>query len=317
MKFSRRRVLQALPGVMPISAISLAGVSRAQETDHSEKLGLLLIGHGSPSPQWNQSFLEFGDRVAKPVVEEKGFTAVRTVLMEFASPSIADGLRELQDAGCEAVVAVPVFVTVGHHTLFDVPAALGIYYSRHSVEHLAEGGTGIAAPRVPILYTAALDEGDLLELYVLSEIRKLSQDPKNEALVLLIHGDAEQKPLLERRLRNLMLWCCAQSGITFADYAYIGVGQGFEHHGLPVLIEASEKRSRVLVIGLYVSLSAESILRRSAANSPRIHERLKDRDIAFSQGTLLDFPETVTHVLEIATQAANARASAHDPSHRH
>ncbi len=293
-------------GLMFVFALAITCGASAQA---EEKLGLLLIGHGSRQVAWNQSFLEFGKRVGELAEKEGQFTAVRTVFMEFASPAISDGIRELEQKGCTAIVAVPAFVMVGHHTLFDIPAALGIFYSKHAVAHLAEHGGSFGVPRVPILYTAALDEGDLLEQYALWELQQISQDAENEAIVFLVHGDAEQKPLVERRLRALMNWCCAKSGITFADYATIGVGQGFEHHGLPVLLHAAERKRRVLVIGLYVALSAERIFQRASSSSPRVAQELKDRDIVFSKGSLIDFPGTAHSLLETAHTAAKLRSN--------
>ncbi|MGQ9506189.1 MAG: sirohydrochlorin chelatase [Thermogutta sp.] len=294
-------------GVMAAAAVIALGLTQATLGIAEEKLGLLIIGHGSPINEWNQAFLEFGKRVAEPAVNDRGFAAVRTVFMEFASPTISDGLRELEAEGCNAVVAVPAFVMVGHHTLFDVPAALGIYYSRHSVEHLAEHGSTLSVPKIPVLYTAALDEGDLLERYVISEIQRMSENPEREAVVLLVHGDAEQRPLVESRLRTVINAACAKTGISYADYAFIGVGQGFEHHGVPVLLQTAEKRSRVLVIGLYMAMSADAIFRRAAARSPQIAEQFQGRQIVFSKGNVIDFPETAGHLLGIATEAAGAR----------
>ncbi|GEM_PF-1217871 len=321
MHVSRRQTLRALPGLFSLGLISVSRTSQAAEHHDAEKLGFLIIGHGSPSDQWNRPFLDFGERVGKLATTEKGFAASRTVLMEFGSPNISDGLHELEEAGCQAIVAVPAFVMTGHHTVFDVPAALGIYYSQHAVEHLGEHGSELGKPRVPVIYTAPLDEGDLLERFALSEIKKLSQDPQNEAIVFLYHGDAEQRPLQERRLSQIANWCCAKTGITWAEWIHIGIGQGFEHHGMPVLLKAAEKKARVLVIGVYTTLSAAAIQRRAQATSPQIAEQLQGRAIVFSQGSLTDFPETDRHLLSIAEAAAKIRTNeahhAHPGGHHH
>ncbi|WP_347245589.1 CbiX/SirB N-terminal domain-containing protein [Thermogutta sp.] len=315
MKISRRKVLtQALPVLVPAGVVHvMAHASSATVAHPANKTGLLVIGHGSPREEWNAAFRGLGDRVAEMNQKRGSFAAVRTVLMEFAEPTIAQGLDELQSEGCNAIVAVPAFVTVGHHTLFDVPAALGNYYSysQHSLEHLSEHGVSIPATKVPVIYTCALDEGDLLERFTYAEIKALSQDSEREALVLLVHGDSEQRPLLERRLRDLMIYCCAKSGISYADYAMIGVGQGFEHHGIPVLLKAASKRERVLVIGLHMGLSAEGIATRSARVRPNAMADLQGRDIVFSNGNLIDFPETAEHILHIAESAVQARQSLH------
>lgn len=302
MKISRRHTLGLLASGIGAQAF-FSGHSKAASSD-GEKLGLLVVLHGSPRSQWNERGLALGEKVAEMAKEAGIFQQTRTVFMEFAQPTIADGIEDLQNAGCQRIVAVPAFVTVGHHTLFDVPAALGVYYSEHSVAHLAEHGSKPAQPNVPVIYTATLDEGQLLEEFSLAEIEEHSQDADKEAVVFLIHGDAEVRPLLERRLRKIMNFCCAKTGISYADYAYVGVGQGFEHHGVPVILEAAEQRDRVIVVGLYLALSAKAMYESVKGRSPRVEERLAGHEVVFSGRALCDFPPTIDHILHIAHHAA-------------
>jgi hypothetical protein len=49
-------------------------------------LGLLLVAHGSPSPEWNKPVLDFGRKIGDDIQKDKRFRAVRTALLESAGP---------------------------------------------------------------------------------------------------------------------------------------------------------------------------------------------------------------------------------------
>lgn len=269
-----------------------------------ERLGLLLIGHGSPSAQWNERFLSFGRQVAERQEIREHFRAVKVVFMEFARPTIREGVVLLEEAGCQRIVAVPVFVSVGQHTLFDVPTALGILYWPQCLRDLADHGGEPARPQVPVIYTLTPDGGSLLCDFVLAQVRQLSARPKEEAVVILIHGDAGVRPMLERLLARIVAYTAAQTGIECFRWAYVGVGQGFHHHGLEAIEEAGTRKARILVVGLYMALSAQSIYERALKAEPGLGPILKRWELVFSKQTLLDYPGTLEWLVETAAKVA-------------
>jgi sirohydrochlorin ferrochelatase len=271
------------------------------------RLGLLVIGHGSAGQKWNAAFQRFGEQVARLSQTSGRFAATCTAFLESASPTIADGIKQLEAERCDAVVAVPVFVTVGRHTLFDVPAALGIFYSRNAADYLAEHAIVPAVPRIPVIYTSCLDEGDLLERYAVAEITRYSPQGEDPGVVFLIHGSSDCRVLLERRMEQLLEFCRQRAGASYADYAVIGVSRGFERHGIAAIRKAAEICPHVIVIALYVATTAQSIANRLADEHPELLEGLPHRGVVFSQATLLDFPETAAHVLALAETAAKLR----------
>jgi hypothetical protein len=301
MHIARRQLLSTVTGMLTSVQVGAHVVASSP----NERLGLLLVAHGSRRAQWNEKALSLAEKVRGRIRELGVFDSVELGFMEFAEPTIADSLTRLEQAGCTRIVAVPIFVMVGHHSLFDVPAALGIYYSRHAMEHLEQEGIPIAKPRVPILYTSTLDDGDLLERFTLQEIQQLSSEPKDEGVVILFHGDAELRPMIEKRLRDLVIWCSSRSGISYFDYAHVGIGQGLEHHGLPVILNALKHLARVLVVGLYLGLSAQSILNYARSKSEKLFNELAGSRVLFSTSALIDFPPLVDFVIEHASRAAN------------
>jgi len=269
--------------------------------------GLLLIAHGSPSPEWNKPVLDFGARVAEEARKTGRFRAVRTAMLEAVKPDVPSAVAELESAGCDRIVAVPLFVAPSGHTHFDVPAVLGIYRSEKTDAVLAAEGVKPARPKVPVVLAPTLLESGVLRAYVLDQVRKLSRSPKDEAIVLLAHGDAEHHLLVDRMIREVATHCCGETGIRHADWAYIGVGQEYPTQGVGAIRSALEHKKRVLVVGLYVSTCAAKIHRRSVGARPRAtpaSDPLEGKDVVFSDESILAHPELLRWVLKIAEAAS-------------
>lgn len=289
-----------LLGVLALTTIWLtSGMALA-------KPGLLLVAHGSPQPEWNKPVLDFGKRVAEAAKRGGEFSAVRVGLLESAQPDIPTALAELESAGCDRVIAVPLFVADSGHTHFDVPAALGVYASPRTARIMAAEGATPARPKVPITMTNTLAEGDLLRRFALDEVKKLSRSPKEEAIVVLAHGDPEHNLLVDRLMRDITSYCCGEAAINDADWAYIGVGQEFLSQGMGAILAAAERKKRVIVVGIYVSTSAAKIQKR--VTKPGHHGQpatgaLAHRDVVFAEGAIVDHPQFLNWVLDSARAA--------------
>ncbi|MCC6124681.1 MAG: sirohydrochlorin chelatase [Pirellulales bacterium] len=95
-----------------------------------QHLGILILGHGTPSDQGTKAFL----KLLHLVKEIAGETPVAAGFMEFASPTIAEGAAALLDCGVRRVVAVPVFLSAAGHTANDLPQ--GIAQAKKNYPHL-------------------------------------------------------------------------------------------------------------------------------------------------------------------------------------
>ena len=83
--------------------------------------GILLVGHGSREPDGNEPVLE----LCRQVEAQLGITPVQPCYLEFATPTIEEGLASLGRRGVERVVVVPLQLTAGRHVRYDIPCEVG------------------------------------------------------------------------------------------------------------------------------------------------------------------------------------------------
>ena len=87
-----------------------------------EKLGVLLIGHGSRNPKATQ--LEVIREIARTMEKRGLYKIVKAAFNEFNSPTIEEGLREIAREGVTTIVALPTLLAHGTHTREDIPEKL-------------------------------------------------------------------------------------------------------------------------------------------------------------------------------------------------
>jgi len=270
--------------------------------------GLLIISHGSPSAQWNDPVSGVIERVRKLNAEEGRFHAVEGAFLEFAQPDAAAGIEKLQNAGCDRIIVVPFFIAPSGHSLFDVPAVLGLYTSPSIRRTLKDEDARVARPTVPVTLTQTLSEGALLDSFVMTEIEKLSKNPKDEAIVLIAHGSADQRDLHDITMRRLLTAACGRSGISYGDWAYCEMGQSYLEQAVPAIIRAGERKKRALVIGLYISSSAKRI-HNSALGGAKdsiaasITKHVGKMEIILSEVGVVSHPATASWLLTTAAEA--------------
>ncbi len=88
----------------------------------SEKIGILALGHGSKHPHNKEVITGVADLIAK---KYKG-VVVRTGFMNMNTPTMKQGLEGFKGTGVSTIVAVPIFLAHGVHTMEDIPQILGI-----------------------------------------------------------------------------------------------------------------------------------------------------------------------------------------------
>jgi sirohydrochlorin ferrochelatase len=104
---------------------------------------VVLIGHGSNLPYEKEVMENLRGRL-----EMRGlFRAVKVAFLELNSPSIEDVLRTLAKDGIKTIVAQPVFLADGVHTMRDIPEKLKIAF---------EGAWGGIGREVKLIYARPL-----------------------------------------------------------------------------------------------------------------------------------------------------------------
>ncbi len=88
----------------------------------TEKIGILALGHGSRHPH-NK---EVVNGVAELIARKYKNVVVRIGFMNMNTPTMKEGLEAFKGTGISTIVAVPIFMAHGVHTMEDIPQILGI-----------------------------------------------------------------------------------------------------------------------------------------------------------------------------------------------
>jgi cobalamin biosynthesis Co2+ chelatase CbiK len=259
----------------------------------NEKKGLLIIAHGSPSKQWNQPVLDLENEVKEYLKTKQitDFAEVRTALMEFTEPSIATVVKEMENKGITKIYALPLFIAPSGHSVYDVPTILGLYYNKTIADNLKEERTKIVDTKAKITVGPSLDYGNVIKETLLDRVKALSKNPQEEALVILAHGDDHFMPFWKDLCEETGNYILAKTGIEYFDHAFVEVGQSFGINGVSAILNAAQKKRKVIVIGMYLSSGVKDMPENSGIvmMGRRIDSKnmLNGKDIIYSDQGLL------------------------------
>ena len=110
----------------------------------NEKTGILLLGHGSTRSH-NRELVE---NVAKMIADQKN-VLVRIAFLNTDKPDLKDGLESFKGTDVNRIVALPLFLAHGVHTLKDIPEELNLGDDKKAV-------VDIDGKSVEILYAEPL-----------------------------------------------------------------------------------------------------------------------------------------------------------------
>ena len=231
-----------------------------------EKLGLIILAHGSPSPQWNNPVLKIEQDV-KNLLEKKGdknFKAVRVALMEFNEPSTNTVIKDFENKGIDKVYVIPLFIAPSGHSVIDIPTILGLYSDKYILNELKSEGIEIVNTKMNITVGPTLNQSDVIKKVMLDRVKELSTNPISEGIVLLAHGDEHYKSAWFLMCRETGSYICANTGIDYFDYNFVEIGQSFATDGVETIFHVSQKKEKTIVIGIYLSMGVERMANTSA-----------------------------------------------------
>jgi len=223
-----RRTLSTIVLITILLSLIAPVVAGAYESGGAaEKIGVLVVAHGSPSESWCSPVRNATDEVDLPYPVELGF-------LEFVpNETINLAVERLDDAGVTEIIAVPLFISSHSSHIQEIEYVLGLRetlplatehvvvegvemertvvskggryaISRVPIEANSDGGMqatghpGEEEELVPvetdaeIVLTAAMDDHWLVAGIVADRTADLSTDPEGETLVLVAHGTDEE-----------------------------------------------------------------------------------------------------------------------------
>jgi len=93
----------------------------------TRRLGLLIVDHGTRSPEVNARLADFASEVASRLSD----WSVAHAHMEFGSPDIPEAAHTLVEAGATEIHLHPHFLTAGYHVTTSIPEILEAVRETH------------------------------------------------------------------------------------------------------------------------------------------------------------------------------------------
>jgi len=211
-----------LPVLVLGSLASCKSEAKNQQSATEQKIGVLLVNHGSRSATWRQALLDLETGVKDKILAGGVVKGTKTAFMEYNEPSIATRLKEFDKEGYTDVILVPIFLTVSPHTFDDIPTIIGQKEDPQSKEALKIEKIERYTPKARTYITPNLDFTDILKKNVLNRVQKLSKDASKEGLVLIGYGDETYDKEWGELFDKVAEFVKTETGIAAHSYGWCG-----------------------------------------------------------------------------------------------
>jgi len=219
-------LLTAVIFSIAIMACNNSGKQKAAGEQNSvagkDKIGVLIISHGSHSKQWRNTLLNVGETVKPEILKNGSITDVRSAFMEYNSPTIAERMKEFDDEVYSEVIVVPLFLTVSPHTADDIQNIVGIQSNPEVLAKLKEEEIEIYKPQARVTITPLLDFPGYLKKNIANRYKAISKDPGNEGVVLVAYGSEPYNQQWVELINNIGKYLKLNAGVENISYAWCG-----------------------------------------------------------------------------------------------
>lgn len=215
-------VFSAIVMSVMIYSCSSKAENENKEAASAQKIGVLMVNHGSRSATWRQALMDLESNVKERILAGGKIAGTKTAHMEYTEPSIATRLKEFDAEGYTDIIVVPVFLTVSPHTFDDIPTIMGQKEDPQSKEMLKIEKIECYKPKAKTYLTPNLDFTDILKKNVLHRVKELSENPGTEGLVLIGYGDETYDKEWGELFNNVAEYVKQEVGITEHTYGWCG-----------------------------------------------------------------------------------------------
>ncbi len=237
-------------------SIALFGCNenRVSEVKESEKIGILIVNHGSVAESWRNMLLDIEKNVEEDLLKNVKITDVKTAFMEYTEPSIATRMKEFDEEGYSQVVVVPVFLTVSSHYSHDIPVIVGLSSDPKIKAELDKEKIEVYRAKARVTITPPLDYSSILKKNIEKRVKVLSDNPENEGVLLVAYGDKQYNQQWEEMVENIGKFLKIKTGHNDIAYAWCGHLVGYSstptENGIKKLLELDDN---VLVVPVLIA----------------------------------------------------------------
>lgn len=239
------------------SAVTSCGDTAAatvQDSVATQKIGVLLVNHGSHSETWRQALLDLETTVKDSILAGGEVSGIKTAFMEYNEPSIATRLKEFDTEGYTDIIIVPVFLTVSPHSFDDIPTIIGQKEDPQSLEVLKIEKIERYTPKAKTHITPLLDFTEIVEKNILRRVEALTTDSTNEGLVMIAYGDETYSKEWSALLNTVGEYVKTNTGIAAHSHGWCGHIAHYSPDSTTIAIEEVLKvKQKAIVIPVLVA----------------------------------------------------------------
>lgn len=173
-----------------------------------QKTGIMICGHGSRDLGAVAEFSKLSKAIAKHLPN----VPVDYGYLEFATPIIKTGLKNLQDQGVTRVLAIPGMLFAAGHAKNDIPSVLNTYAAQNDLK--IDYGRDLSIDTKMI--RAASDR-------VLSAIADAGDHISNDETLLMVIGRGASDPDANSNVQKVMRLLWEGLGLGWGETGYSGV----------------------------------------------------------------------------------------------
>ena len=251
-----------------------------------DQIGVMICGHGSRDPQAIQQL----DNLVNQLRQRLPFSFIEVGYLEFAHPTIREGLDRLRSQGMRHILAVPGMLLAAGHTKNDIPSVLNEYQTHHPEVRIDFGrDLGISAK---MLQAAGERINRALSDY--------SHPDTRDETVLIVVGRGSSDPDANADIAKIARMLTEGLGFGWGEVAYSGVTFPLVEPALERIVRLGFRRIVVFPYFLFTGILVKRIYHhtdRVASRYPQI-EFLK-ADYLHDHPLVIDsFIERVMEILE-------------------
>jgi precorrin-8X/cobalt-precorrin-8 methylmutase len=153
-----------------------------------DKIGLIIIGHGSKLPQ-NRENLE---KLAEILRKKSNFKIVEISFMVRNKPTIPEAIESVAQKGVSKIVLVPAFLAPGVHTTQEIPEMIG----------LKEQEPALKARGIQLIYGEPLGADErIADIIEEKAMRALGQELSSESVMTDAYAIAASKKIADTSMK--------------------------------------------------------------------------------------------------------------------
>ena len=222
-----------------------------------KSLGILICGHGSRNKLAIKEFKELRGFIQKRFIGIK----VEYGFLEFAKPSIFDGLEKLRRDSIKKVIAIPAMLFAAGHVKNDIPSVLMSYANKNNME---------------IIYGKELGINNLMISAACERVKEVFDNNsylKPSETILVVVGRGSSDPDANSNVAKITRMIVEGLGIGWGETVFSGVTFPLVEPGLNHIVKLGYKNIIIFPYFLFSGVLVSRIKRQKnivAMNNPKL-----------------------------------------------